>query len=179
MEDNQSLYEALGILPRATQAEIKRAYRTIAKKHHPDKTGANTLDRELFERAATAYKILSDEARRREYDTRRGFSTNLQFIDLFKTPYGQRLLEIMLPHAPSAPRPGGDALIKHRVKKGFLRKGGVIQVKLPKTVSENQEVLTLHVPATDRRSLWCRVNSLGYPGTKNGQRGDLWIVVQE
>jgi len=61
----QSHYETLGVSERASEAEIKKAYRRLAKIHHPDKTHE---DDGKFIALSEAYEVLSDIKRRREYD---------------------------------------------------------------------------------------------------------------
>lgn len=58
-------YNTLGVDKKATQDDIKKAFRTLAHKHHPDKGGSD----EKFKEITEAYSILSDEKKRREYDT--------------------------------------------------------------------------------------------------------------
>ena len=60
----KSLYETLGVARAADTEEIKKAYKTLARKHHPDKGG----DAEEFKRIQKAYEILSDDQRRAMYD---------------------------------------------------------------------------------------------------------------
>jgi molecular chaperone DnaJ len=60
----KNYYETLGVDKKATQDEIKKAFRKLAQKHHPDKGG----DEAKFKEITEAYSILSDEKRRREYD---------------------------------------------------------------------------------------------------------------
>uniref|UniRef100_A0A6U4Y5A6 J domain-containing protein n=2 Tax=Hemiselmis andersenii TaxID=464988 RepID=A0A6U4Y5A6_HEMAN len=62
--DNTSLYEALGVSKTASDAEIKKAYRKLAVKHHPDKGG----DEQTFKELTKAYEILSSEEKRKLYD---------------------------------------------------------------------------------------------------------------
>jgi DnaJ-class molecular chaperone len=57
-------YEDLGVSKDATGDEIKKAYRKLASKHHPDKGG----DAEKFKQIQTAYDVLSDETKRAQYD---------------------------------------------------------------------------------------------------------------
>lgn len=64
-----TLYSVLGVLPSADQDAIKSAYRSLAKRHHPDvNTDASAAKR--FAAIAEAYEVLSDPERRREYDLR-------------------------------------------------------------------------------------------------------------
>lgn len=63
-------YEVLGVARTATMDEIKRAYRQLALKHHPDKGG----DQATFKKMGHAYYILSDMQRREDYDDEYGFN---------------------------------------------------------------------------------------------------------
>lgn len=58
-------YETLGVNKNASQDEIKKAYRSLANKHHPDKGG----DQNKFKDISVAYDTLSDTQKRQEYDT--------------------------------------------------------------------------------------------------------------
>ena len=58
-------YNVLGVDRKASKDEIKKAFRKLAQKHHPDKGG----DESKFKEITEAYSILSDEKRRREYDS--------------------------------------------------------------------------------------------------------------
>lgn len=58
-------YSVLGVDKKASQDDIKKAFRKLAHKHHPDKGGAD----EKFKEITEAYSVLSDEKKRREYDT--------------------------------------------------------------------------------------------------------------
>jgi len=62
--DTTKLYEVLGVEKTASEKEIKKAYRKLAVKHHPDKGG----DEHLFKEINAAYEILSDEKKRELYD---------------------------------------------------------------------------------------------------------------
>ncbi len=64
----QDYYEILGISKNATQVEIKRAYRKMAIKYHPDKNPGDKAAEEKFKKAAEAYEILSDENKKARYD---------------------------------------------------------------------------------------------------------------
>ncbi len=67
-EERRDLYEVLGVPRNANDNELKKAYRVLAKKYHPD---ANPGDKEAeakFKEASEAYAILSDPANRQKYD---------------------------------------------------------------------------------------------------------------
>lgn len=61
-------YEVLGVPREASVEEIKKAYRNMAVKHHPDKNPGNKHAEELFKEAAEAYSVLSDQEKRARYD---------------------------------------------------------------------------------------------------------------
>lgn len=71
--DSDDYYEVLGVPKSSTQAEIKKAYRKLALKWHPDRHQADADDKkkvaeENFKTLSEAYEILSDETKRRKYD---------------------------------------------------------------------------------------------------------------
>ena len=67
-------YEILGVSKNATADEIKKAYRTLAFKYHPDRNQGNAEAEEKFKQISAAYDVLGDEAKRRQYDM--GYSTD-------------------------------------------------------------------------------------------------------
>ncbi len=66
--DKRDYYEVLGVPKNAEADAIKRAYRKIALRHHPDKNPGNKGAEERFKEAAEAYEVLSDKAKRDRYD---------------------------------------------------------------------------------------------------------------
>ena len=68
MAEKRDYYEVLGIPKTATDAEIKKAFRTTAKKYHPDMHPGDKECEEKFKEAQEAYAILSNPDKRRQYD---------------------------------------------------------------------------------------------------------------
>jgi len=64
-------YKTLGVQKTAKPAEIKKAYRDLARKHHPDANKGNAGAEERFKEITEAYNVLSDEKQRKEYDEAR------------------------------------------------------------------------------------------------------------
>src|SRR3954451_8330299 len=63
------LYSLLGLAPGASPAEIKRAYRRLSRRYHPDINPGDKAAETLYRRISEAYEILVDPDRRRTYDT--------------------------------------------------------------------------------------------------------------
>src|SRR3989338_1293358 len=61
-------YEVLGVTKSASEDDIKKAYRRLAMKHHPDRNPNNKAAEEKFKEAKTAYEVLSDTKKRAAYD---------------------------------------------------------------------------------------------------------------
>jgi len=61
-------YKSLGLTSSASQDEIKKAYRTLAKQYHPDVNPGNEKSEQMFETIAEAYAVLSDETKKAKYD---------------------------------------------------------------------------------------------------------------
>ena len=68
MADKRDYYEVLGVPKDADDAAIKRAYRQLAKKYHPDMNPGDKEAEAKFKEASEAYAVLSDADKRRQYD---------------------------------------------------------------------------------------------------------------
>src|ERR1022692_146988 len=91
-------YGVLGVSRDAKQDEIRKAYRHLARKHHPDVNPGNKGAEEKFKQLSEAYEILSDEKKRKIYDQYGFYSDNLPPGGYGSGPAGPT----------SAPPPGVD-----------------------------------------------------------------------
>jgi len=93
---NSDLYSLLGVSSTASSVEIKKAYRELARKYHPDANPNDAEAEKKFKEIAMAYEILSDENRRKQYDQfgvtsgqgNSGFSGDGGLSDIFEAFFG-------------------------------------------------------------------------------------------
>lgn len=67
-EDVKNYYKQLGVPQDATQDQIKKAYRDLAFKYHPDRNPGDSAAEERFKKITDAYSVLGDESKRSQYD---------------------------------------------------------------------------------------------------------------
>jgi curved DNA-binding protein CbpA len=85
MSKKQNYYQILEITKTATQAEIKKSYRKLALKYHPDKNrGEEEWAKEKFQKISEAYSVLSDPNKKSQYD-KYGSVSNDDYEDLFES----------------------------------------------------------------------------------------------
>lgn len=109
-------YETLGISKTASDDEIKKAYRTLSLKCHPDRAKQNggTDTTAEFQAIGAAYEVLSDTEKRKEYDFEQSGGGN---------PFGQAFHMSGFPGMPGMQmHPGGDM---HNIFEHFFRGGGM------------------------------------------------------
>ena len=100
-EEKRDYYEVLGVDRNADDAAIKKAYRNLAKKYHPDANPGDAEAEKKFKEASEAYAVLSDAEKRRQYDQfghaafeggaggAGGFDfNNMDFSDIFGDIFG-------------------------------------------------------------------------------------------
>jgi molecular chaperone DnaJ len=105
MAAKRDYYEVLGVTKKATEDELKKAYRKLAMQYHPDRNPDNTEASEKFKEICEAYEVLSDSQKRQRYDQfghdgvkssfgpggfdfGRDFTHAGDFGDLFETIFG-------------------------------------------------------------------------------------------
>jgi len=83
---SKNYYRVLGVRPAASPEEIKRSYRRLAVKYHPDKNPGDILAEATFKEIAEAYDILSDAKKREEYHYKHFYTHNYKYPEPELTP---------------------------------------------------------------------------------------------
>jgi len=83
---SEDYYQILGVKKDASKEEIRKAYRKLAMKYHPDHTKGDKAAEEKFKKISEAYAVLSDKEKRKEYDTfgAEGFRQRFSQEDIFR-----------------------------------------------------------------------------------------------
>ena len=159
-------YEALGVSKDADSATIKKAYRKLASKHHPDKGG----DAEKFKEIQTAYDTLSDPDKRAQYDTPDPFGTfngdpfgqGSPFADIFGDIFGRRQTQ-----AQRNPDSMGDVQIT--IEQAYSGTELVINV--------DGKTHVLNIKPGSRNGSRIRLHGQGHQRYKNLPPGDLVVRI--
>lgn len=194
-------YQVLGVERTAGEAEIKKAYRKLARQYHPDINPGNTAAETKFKEINEAYEVLSDKEKREKYD-RFGrdwqryqpaggagwgdangaggspFGGGGDFSDFFETLFGGGA-------AGGQPgRRGGASFrmdgqsIEHEVditlEEAFSGTQRTLQFSNPNGAPRT---ITVKVPAGVDTGSRVRVAGEGGPGMGGGKRGDLFLIV--
>ena len=88
-------YALLGVRPGARLADIKKAYRDLARKYHPDTGETSPEDQERFKEITEAYNVLSDSKRRKAYDRTYQPAPGTGIIPPDQSPAASRLLAVL------------------------------------------------------------------------------------
>ena len=202
---SEDYYKVLGLNKDASDGEIKKAYRKLAMKYHPDHTKGDKSAEEKFKKISEAYAVLSDKEKRKQYDTfgSEGFHQRFSQEDIFRSfDFGDIFREFGFGGGDfSRGRPGG-ARFSSGGGQGFHFGGGPQQARvkgsdlvyeLPLTLLEvavgtskiitlqhqgESENLTVKIPAGMITGKKLRLAGKGNPSPYGGPAGDLYIKSQ-
>ena len=190
----KNYYDVLGVDEKATSAEITKAYKDLAKKHHPDRGG----DKDKFQEINEAHDTLKSSQKRHDYDTMRKFGGTRGgdhplfnediFGDFFsgfsggdmdfggsfnftRGPGGERIFR-------QNRQPRGNRNVQVRmavsIKEAMMNNEKTINYKLP---SGREEFATVKIPAGVQHGVTFKFSGMGDDSIRNMPRGDLMVVM--
>lgn len=180
-------YKLLGVSPQASDDEIKKAYRVLARRFHPDTNPGDAAAEARFKEATEAYEVLGDPPRRREYDmlranpfaqARAGFGgqgpygagaggfSGFGFDDLLGTIF----------RGASQPRPqaGADVEVSAEIGLEDAAKGTELNLKVGPAEGKR---LKVKVPPGVATGTKLTVKGEGQGGVAGGPAGDLFVRI--
>jgi len=194
-------YKILGVNKTASDNEIKKAYRKLAMKYHPDHTKGDKSDEEKFKKISEAYAVLSDKEKRKQYDTfgSAGFQQRYSQEDIFKGSDFESILSELF--GGSGRFGGGGRGMRFSFGGdspfgGYQRnqqahtKGSDLEYELPLTLEEvaagtqktvsfqhkgRSEKITVKIPKGMIAGKKVRIAGKGEPSPYGGPAGDLYI----
>lgn len=175
----KDFYRVLGVAETATVEEIKRAYKKLARANHPDRNPGDAAAENRMKDGSEAYDVLSDAAKRQEYDQMRrvkrsgyaggsngnAWNTNVHFDDL---PFD--LGSIFGGAGRRRPRRGADVEAHARIPLRDAMLGTTV------TVRHSERDLTVKIPAGVEDGARLRVRDRGAAGEAGP--GDLFVRVE-
>lgn len=186
---NRDYYELLGVKKDATAEVIKKAYRKLAVKYHPDKNAGDKQAEERFKEISEAYAVLSDTEKRKQYDQfgADGFHQKFSQEDIFKGFDINDLLREMgfggagrggsgFGRGARGARQGEDLAMEVQVTLREAALGGEKRVGFQH--GGQREDLSLKIPAGIEDGAQLRVKGKGSAGAGGGPAGDLYLTIR-
>lgn len=183
----KDFYKILGVAKDATSKDIRKQYRVLAHKLHPDKNTGNKKLEEEFKAVSEAYEILSDEKSRAEYDEARslferggyrtqqsgpgGFGGSRDYTDLFNESSSQDIFANLF-GGRRGPRRGADLQTESTISFKESIFGTNLELRLSSDGGAPANI-TVRVPAGVKNDGKIRIKGKGAPGEAGP--GDLFI----
>jgi len=197
-------YQSLGISKNASQDEIKKAYRKLAVKYHPDKNPGDKEAEKKFKEITEAYEVLSDEKKRSNYDKfgttddsdLGGFQNSRAYSDFsdifeefFKSGYtkawGHGFESMFTRNSRNTPKNGDDIIINEEISfKESVLGAEKISIRFTRKEAGNgsgfiykPKEVTIKLPAGVDTGKIIRIPKMGNDGINGGKPGDLVIKI--
>jgi molecular chaperone DnaJ len=186
----EDLYKVLGVSKGASEEEIKKAYRKLARKYHPDRNPDDPAAEERFKEVQGAYDTLSDPEKRKQYDTggafagfggggrgpftagpagaRGGFVDLGDLGDLFSSMFGRGGGPRGFPE-----QPGRDLETETQLSFRQAIEGAQLNVAGP-----GGKRVKVNIPAGVKNGSRVRIAGKGEPSPTGGPHGDLYVRVR-
>jgi len=199
----QDYYQILGVSKNATDSEIKKAYRKLAMKYHPDHSKGEKNAEDMFKKVSEAYAVLSDKEKRKQYDTfgSADFHQRYSQEDIFRNAdLGDILKEfgfggkgMRFSFGGGSPFGGGGGPFGGYQRRQAPVKGSDLVYELPLTLQEvasgtsktvsfqhqgRSENITVKIPPGMITGKKLRLAGKGEPSGYGGPAGDLFIQAQ-
>lgn len=191
-------YAVLGVSPTALESEIKKVYRKLAQKHHPDSNPNDPKAEERFKEISQAYEVLKDKEKRKKYDElremlRSGYSpfgsgarrirvedlrgfedlfTDSGLEDLIGSLFGDRGRGVR-----PQPRKGADLETEVTLSFEDALNGTTVSLTIVDPYTGQRRTIRARIPAGVRDGTRIRLAGKGSPGATGGPPGDLFVRV--
>jgi molecular chaperone DnaJ len=184
----KDFYKILGVGDKASKEEIKRAYRKLAQRYHPDANKGDDRAEQRFKEISEAHAVLSNDEKRREYDQMRSFvQAGGQRFYGFSPGSGRGGVRINIGDLFGEESGVGDVFEDLFGFQGARRsqKGRDLETDVRLSFEDAVEGTTVtlptggksRIPAGVRDGSRIRVAGRGEPSTSGGPRGDLYVRV--
>ena len=170
-------YSILGVPKGASEADIKKAYRSLAMKHHPDRGG----DQAQFQQIQEAYATLSDPGKRQQYDHPQPQGGGFQFHFNSGDPFADIFNQFGFG--------GVDPFAQHRQQQRRNKDLRIrINLSLRETLADQQKTISVQTSTGERQTVNVQIpkgvttgSSIKYPGLGDNMfntlpRGDLYVT---
>jgi DnaJ-class molecular chaperone len=200
-------YEALGLSRGASSDEIKKAYRKLARKYHPDMNPGDPSAEDKFKAISEAYEVLTDPEKKKMYDqfgdaafspgggpgggpgtrtwTWQSGQTPFEGFDSFgggtSDQYGSFsdiFSELFGARHSTTRRPRAGEDLSYTMEIDFMEAVGGVTKAITLRTQTGTEHLTVTIPAGVNEGSRVRLKGKGGPGTAGGPSGDLYIITK-